>query len=392
MRAILCHNYYREEGGENAAFRNEVELLRRHGVEVVTYTRASSEIEGLSFWEKIKLAVGAFFSLRTFRELRRLVDQVRPDVAIVQNVFPLISPSAYAALRRAGVPVVQLTFNYRFACANAQLYTRNALCERCVRGSVLNAVRHRCLNGEIGRSLWYALVIGLHRWLGTFRREIDRVVVPHPFVGRKLVEFGVPARKIRHNPNPFFLPAPAPESAQPPYVLYVGRLIAAKGVLTLARAMAHVPPPTRLIVVGDGNARGALESFLASAPGLAGRVVLKGRLWGEEVDALMRGMSLLVQPSEWYDPSPMTVYTSMALGKPTVVSDLGSATEIVTDGVDGLVFRVGDPVDLARKINRLLEDEPLRRAVQAAARAKAERDFSDDAHFRRISAVIAELT
>ncbi len=69
------------------------------------------------------MGTGAFFSPGTWADVKAIVREKRPAVALVQNVLPLISPSVYYALRSAGIPIVQLVYNYRFVCPDAQLFS-----------------------------------------------------------------------------------------------------------------------------------------------------------------------------------------------------------------------------------------------------------------------------
>jgi microsomal dipeptidase-like Zn-dependent dipeptidase len=123
LRILLVHNYYQQPGGESGVFENLIRLLRRVGQDVDIYSRHNSDILSFSRMEKALLGTDAFFSRRTWTEVKSLVRHKRPAVALVQNVFPLISTSVYYALRSEGVPIVQLVYNYRFVCSDAQLFS-----------------------------------------------------------------------------------------------------------------------------------------------------------------------------------------------------------------------------------------------------------------------------
>ena len=386
----MCHSFYAQDGGENHVFREEGHILRAHGEEIAEYVRHNHEIDGYGPLRKARALGGGLYSRRTAREAAEIVRSFRPQVAIVQNVFPLISPSLYRVLHALRVPVVQLVFNYRFLCPSAQLFTEGAVCERCLHGSTWNAVVHRCIRQDRALSLWYASIVGLHRAWGTFRKAITRFVVPHPFVGRKLVEGGFAADRIRVNANPYRLPAYTPRAASPPYLLYVGRVVPEKGLLTLLEALSHVPPPLRVEIVGDGAGMDELRAFLHQHPDVAARVTLRGTLWGDDLRELEEGATAYVLPSRWYDPSPLLLYNALSRGKPALATEMGSQPEIVTDGVDGLIFRAGDARDLAEKIRRLIDQPELGEALGRAGRDKAERHFTPEAHYGRLKSYLEE--
>jgi glycosyltransferase involved in cell wall biosynthesis len=385
MKLLLAHNLYVEDGGENAAFRLLTELVRRRGHALTLYCRSNTETRSTPLSEVV---LGAFYSRRTVREIKALVERERPDIALVQNVFPLISPSIYTALRACRVPVVQLVYNYRFVCPNAHLYTQGALCERCIGGSWLHALRLRCYRDSYALSAWYAAIIKWHRWQRTFAR-IDRFMVPDAFLGSKLIEGGIQRERIRVAGNPFDLAEYRRSDREEPFVLYVGRLVRQKGILTLVRAIGEAKTSSRLIVVGEGDSRGAAEALASEvAPG---RVAFVGSLWGAALTDLLDRCRFVCVPSEWYDNTPLVLYQAFSAGKPVIASRINGIPEVVRDGGDGLLAAPGNAADWREKIERLDQDSSLRRRLGDAARRKAETEFSADAYYQRLLTAIDGL-
>ena len=338
MRILLIHNHYEQAGGESGVFENLLRLLQRMGQDVEVYSRHNSEILSFSFKDKARMGVDAFFSLRTWSDVKAIVRQKRPGVAIVQNVFPLISPSVYYALGSEGVPIVQLVYNYRFVCPDAQLFSLGEICERCVLGNHWHAVARKCYRNSRSLSSWYAAILKLHRVTGTFARKSDLFIIPDNFLGTRLIKGGIPAEKIRKNVNPFFVEDYQPCYEPGEYILYVGRLVRQKGIFTLVDAMSRLSeasPP--LYIVGDGESRGELETLVSTLK-LQNRVKLLGPRWGKDVQSLMRSSRFLVIPSEWYDNLPLILCQAYAMGKPVIASAINGIPEYVDNGVDGLLF------------------------------------------------------
>ena len=73
QRILLIHNYYKLPGGEDTVVENEKRLLEEQGYFVCLYTRSNSEMDGLSAWRKLLLPLTAVFSLRTYREVKKLI-------------------------------------------------------------------------------------------------------------------------------------------------------------------------------------------------------------------------------------------------------------------------------------------------------------------------------
>jgi glycosyltransferase involved in cell wall biosynthesis len=390
-KLLLCHNYYQEAGGESVVFDNERRGLEERGHAVVTYTRDNAEITSLGPLGKAALVPAAYYSSRTRRELTRLVERERPAAAIVQNVFPLISPSAYTTLHGLGVPVVQAVYNYRLICPAGQLYSRGEICERCVGGNYLHCVARRCYRDSAAQSAWYASILGLHRALSSFAQCIDVFMVPDEFLGRKLVEGGIPAGKIRRNVNPLFVRQHRPAADHDGSVLFAGRLVPQKGVRTLLQAMALVRGPGRLRIVGQGEMEAEVRAALAR-PELAGRVDLAGPRWGEEMEGLMAKAAAVVVPSEWYDNLPQVVGQAGALGKPVLATRIDGLAEAVVDGTSGFLFPFRDATALAGLIDRVLALAPADyAALSRSSRAHAERTFDFDVHYRVLGGILEGL-
>jgi glycosyltransferase involved in cell wall biosynthesis len=388
MKILTCHNFYQSDGGENMVFRKEQDLLRQAGHEVVEYSRQSTEITGSGWLARLRMFAAGFYSRRTVREVIELVERERPDVAIVQNVFPLLSPSLYRALH-GRVPIVQLVFNYRLLCPNAELFTQGSVCELCIRGNTLHAIRYRCYRQSRIFSGWYAGIIGLHRALRTFHM-VDRFVVADQFLGRKLVEGGFAAEKVRINSNPFDAASFSQAYESGDYALFVGRFTRAKGVLTLVNAFALASAPRRLVMVGGGEALPEVEALIREKH-LEDRIQLAGTVWGEQLRQLVAGCQFVVVPSEWYDNTPMIIYQAYAQGKAVIASRLGGVCEDVEDGENGILFTAADARDLAQKMESLAAQPELLTQLGARARRKALAEFSVEAHQRGLQAILDEV-
>ena len=88
-----------------------------------------------------------------------------------------------------------------------------------------------------------------------------------------------------------------------------------------------------------------------------------------------READICLVPTIAQDSLSRTSVEAMASGIPVVASRIGGLPYTVTDGITGLLCEPSDPVDLARQIARLLDDQPLRRQMGLAGRKRFEQDF-----------------
>lgn len=171
---------------------------------------------------------------------------------------------------------------------------------------------------------------------------------------------GLPSERIKILYNPVVTPdvrekARAPlshpwfESGQPPVVLAVGRLTQQKDFPTLLRAFAQVRKgrPARLLILGEGVDRPALEALVAQL-GLEDDVALPGFV--DNPYAYMSRASLYVLSSRW-EGLPTVLIEALFCGPPIVATDCPSgAREILADGRHGSLVPVGDVTALAKVI------------------------------------------
>lgn len=140
---------------------------------------------------------------------------------------------------------------------------------------------------------------------------------------------------------------------------YVGRLAPEKQVEDLA-ALRDVPG-VRLVVVGDGPSRPALERLLPHA-------VFTGHLSGTALAEAVAGFDVFVHPGE-SETFGQTIQEALASGVPVVATGIGGPVDLVRSSVDGWLYRPGDLADLRDRVNDLVGDEAKRRAFSEAAHA-----------------------
>ena len=389
-KVLACHNHYRHPGGEALVFENLVKGLRERGHAVVTYVRDNSAIDAMSLGARAGLVASAFDCATTRRELTQLVASEEPAIAIVQNVFPLLSPSVYTTLHRLNVPIIQATYNYRLVCPAAELYSKGEICERSLRGNYIHCVLRRCYRDSAILSAWYASIVGWHRWTTTFARTIDIFQVPDSFMARKLAEGGLPASKMVTNVNPFFVREYVATTAHEGYIAFVGRFVPQKGVLTLLRALQS-SENLRAILVGEGELQSELRAFV-ERHALGDRVRFAGALWGAQLADVMARACAIAVPSEWYDNLPLVICQANALGKPVLASRINGIPEYVQEGVNGFLFDPGNAEDLRRATDRVMSLTPAQySALATSARRFAEERLDFDEHYRVLSAVFDRL-
>jgi glycosyltransferase involved in cell wall biosynthesis len=199
--------------------------------------------------------------------------------------------------------------------------------------------------------------------------ECERIVTNAQNTANRLQHFnGITARPLYH-PPPFA--DRLREGVYGDYVLVVARLEPLKRVDLAIRAMAHIPAPTRMIIVGDGSQRAALEREAAQS-GAGDRIEFAGAVWGDAVANLYAdALAVLYAPFD-EDYGYVTLEAFLAAKPVITAADSGGPLEFVVDGTSGFVCDP-DARAMAAAANRLAADralaERLGRAGQSVARA-----------------------
>ncbi len=148
-------------------------------------------------------------------------------------------------------------------------------------------------------------------------------------------------------------------------LIYVGRLSSEKQLEHIRPALERLPG-TRLVLVGDGPARPALEQFYADLP-----VTFMGYLSGERLSQAYASADIFVFPSR-LETFGLVVIEAMAAGLPVAASRVGGVAEIVSEGATGYTFASGDTEAIVAGISKIASDGENMRRMGAEARAYAE--------------------
>lgn len=166
------------------------------------------------------------------------------------------------------------------------------------------------------------------------------------------------AREVRTIPSGVDLPERVGEEADPPHVLYAGRLSPEKGIRELVAASDGFP----LVVAGDGPLRSEVPNALGFVP-------------HDELERLYERAAVVACPSH-REGFGVVCAEAMAHGRPVVAGDVGGLRDLIVHEETGLLVPPRDVGALRVALERLLADGELRRRMGAAARARIGEHFT----------------
>jgi len=369
MNILMLHNSYQFRGGEDESFESEVRMLRDAGHYVDTIHLNNDRVDEIG---RFQVALNSIWSKPSFDLVNSKLRERNFDVMHVQNFFPMLSPSVYAAAKKNGVPVVQTLRNYRLLCPSTVLYRNGHICEDCLHKTFkIPGIIHSCYRDSVLSSAAVAAMTAFNTLKGTWRNDVDLYICLTAFSRQKFVEAGFNPNKIIVKSN-FVYPDPGVGLGEDGYLLFAGRLTSEKGIETLLSAWERLKSPGKLKIVGEGPLESRVREIVARNSG----VEWVGPKSSSEVKEMMGAARALVFPSEWYEPFGRVAIESFAKGTPVVTARLAGLAEIVRDGETGLLFNPGDPEDLAQKMDRVINHPDEFRAMRPAARAEYEATYT----------------
>jgi glycosyltransferase involved in cell wall biosynthesis len=192
-----------------------------------------------------------------------------------------------------------------------------------------------------------ALMLAAHRCLGTRRRKVDAYVVLTNFSRNKFIGHGLPADKFFIKPN--FPKRPSEYSVlDKRYVLFLGRISAEKGLLTLLKAWENFKH-IKLKIAGEGPFSAKLTNIAREK--MLDNIEFLGYQSDSECRELLKNAGFVVLPSQCCEGGfPLTAIEAFAAGKPLIATNLGAMAETIEDGQTGLKFSPGDHYELAAKV------------------------------------------
>lgn len=405
MKILVANKFFYPAGGPETVLFNSIEALKSMGHEVIPFSmKHSSNIptpyskyfvtevnyhdQNGSLVRKLKIATSLIYSWEAKKKMERLLEDSRPDVAHLHNIYHQISPSILPVLKRSKIPVVLTLHDFKLVCPNYIFLRDGHICEECEGKYFYKAIKRKCVKDSYLKSTLSVLEIYFHKLMKTYVNNVDIFIVLSQFSKERFIKYGLPEEKMLTLPNCINTVQYRPSNNSKRYILFFGRLSEQNGISTLVKAMLRIPQ-IELKIAGDGSLMNSLKEFVEEND--LKNVSFLGFVKGEPLKKLIAESYFTVFPNHYYHLCPMSILESLALAKPVVGSNLGSVPEFVEDGVDGLLFEPGNSFDLAEKIKYLYQKPLLVKKMGIAGSLKIENRFSKDAYYPRLLKIYQNL-
>lgn len=354
LKILQVHNGYQIPGGEDVVVANEKRLLEMNGHEVWTYTRNNSELNEMKFWQKLFIPFTAVYSLKTYREVKRIIKEQNIDVVHVHNTLMMVSPSVFYAAFRCHVPVVQTLHNFRMLCPAGSFFRGDRICEECSEHGLQCSLKYGCYRGSRVQTFVSAAILKIHRMLGTYHKV--HFICLTEFNRQKLSQLNRSRRKVIDMDKVYIKPnftfqddINFESSSQLDYFLFVGRVEALKGIDVVIRAFEQMPDQ-RLVVAGDGPMMEQMQEYIRTHN--IKNVEFAGYLSKTQLQEKYRKARAVIMSSQCYEAFAMTIAEAYSYGVPVIAGDIGNLRNMVEENVTGIRFQYDSPDELAKKIRQ----------------------------------------
>lgn len=375
----------------------EVVGLRRHGVDVCTFTvRQTSLGPGISDATrkehantvailsrgKLGLLMDAFTEglrspLRMFRAKRLAWSTRQPGLKglLYQIIYLVEAASLGRQLRLRGIEHLHNQFADA-SCTVAMLASELTAIPFSFTihgpGIFFEPMRWR-LDAKVKRAAFVSCISHF------CRSQVMCFAAPEDWDKLKIIHCGVEPERF----------TPRSHTGEGSRLLFVGRLDAVKGLPVLLEALSALRkqrPDVALMVVGDGPDRARLEQR-ASEPDLAGYVDFSGFQTPDEVRGHLASTDVFVMTS-FAEGVPVVLMEAMMAGVPVVAPRIAGIAELVEHGVNGEMTPPGDQASIVAAIDKLLSDGARRESYGRAGAAKVAAEFNIEIESGKLAALL----
>jgi glycosyltransferase involved in cell wall biosynthesis len=416
---IVVHGFppQAQGGSEIYAHAHARTLQRRYGDDVLVLTREhdpakpeyavrKEQLDGL----QVVRINNTFRNARTFEDTYRneaidglaanVIDDFEPDVAHIHHLTCL-STGVVGQLAKRQIPRFLTLHDYWLICHRGQLLdVRYQCCENAARDAVVMC--SGCLDAAVaspaglaGARVFRAMTLHVPGPAALLRRSglrfanvlgadtdgpaarrtshmkdlcdsITHFIAPCRFVRDRFLAFGIAGERMTvadygFDAGPFQSTRHTP-GGTPLRVGFLGSLMISKGPHVLLESISRLPHDALSVAIygdhtpyhGDESYRDRLAPLVAQP-----NVTVHGPIPHADVPKALSALDVLVVPSIWPENSPLVIHEAFLAGLPVIASNVGGIPELVTHGVNGLLFRAGDVDDLSRALRQVVADRGL---------------------------------
>lgn len=355
-KLLLIHNNYRQQGGEDIAVINELELLNN-----------SFEVKTLFYQNKIKniFDILTFFTLSNKSVNKHLINEInefQPDIVYIHNTWFNVSLGIFKVLKKKNIKTLIKLHNFRYHCTqslNPKLHLDNqTFCPACGFNGLTNPFFNMYYQNSFLKSL-YGIYFG-KKYLRIIQDEYFSIAVLTEFHKRFLEKNYSRQNKVYVIPN-YLKENQNNEIKEENYFIYAGRLSEEKGIYELIETYLNSDLKDEILkIVGAGPELRKLKYKYADE-----NIEFIDQLPNDETIDLILGSKGVISATKLYEGQPTLLCEASLNGKTSLFPNSGGIKEFFPKNYDFLYDQF-DYQDFTNKLNKLNEDDMRFRSSQKA--------------------------
>ena len=382
MKIVMYSNFFPPNaigGAEIYVYRLASALQSKgHTLKILTNEDTDYTINGLHVIGVRKFFFALFNFYFFYKELKGY------DIFHIHNIHsPIYLFIIILAAKINKIPIVWTAHDYWFMCQNNLLLDKsNEICSpnRC----------ENCYSNILFRE-------GIHTLQKIKRivKKVDVAIAPSHIMKEKMIHFGFDRNNVKQiayglpiEKYPYSI-----ANSKSKIVLFIGSLGYHKGCKFLIEAIPVVLEEhldTKLLIVGEGSEKNKLQ-LLVKRLGIENHVEFLGIIPNEKTHELYKYSNIVVVPSIWQEVLGIVGLEAMAIGRPTIGSNIGGIPDWIENGKTGYLVETKSSEQIADRIKQILSDYDGAIRMGINARKKIERDFNMIKHVSIIEDLYSEV-
>ena len=354
MKILIINNFNSE---------NRLGGVEHYLHELIQYAEKNNSDYIFKWFGKDKIKtnwVEKFYHKTITQEIIREIESFQPDVIHCFSIGAPVTPHFMEFAKSKGIPIVFSFRDYYYICPkNYMLNDKNEVLHK--HENALECILHHQPKRNILFDTLLYLKQSHHKSI--IKKHIDYFLTPSEnltqFVSNHFKKEG------KTLANPILIKQNQNSNSEGKYILFVGRLVPEKGVLTLLKAFQNISkqfPNEKLWIVGDGNQIVELQNFTENNK--LQNVLFLGNKSREELHKIYANSKFSVVPSEYLEAYGNVILESLAFGKTVITSDLVGIKEEIEQNNVGLTYSFKNQEALEEKMVELLSNSGLKSELE----------------------------
>lgn len=339
--------------------KNRIGGVEHYLHELIQYAEKNNSDYIFKWFGKNKIKtnlVEKFYHKTITQEIIREIESFQPDIIHCFSIGAPVTPHFMEFAKSKGIQIVFSFRDYYYICPkNYMLNDKNEVLFK--HESALECILHH----QPKRNILFDTFLyfrQLHH-KNIIKKHIDYFLTPSEnltqFISKHFKKEG------KTLPNPILIEKRQNSNSEGNYILFVGRLVSEKGILTLLKAFQNISkqyPNEKLWIVGDGNQIDEFQKYTENNK--LQNILFLGNKSREELQEIYANCKFSVVPSEYLEAYGNVILESLSFGKTVITSDLVGIKEEIEQNNVGLTYSYKSCINLEKKLIKLISNPKLR--------------------------------